>query len=136
MGTTLFICALSVQNGWNMSSFIFILLFVGAFQSTMGSIAWLYIPETCVDAGAGFAASSQFINLTVICLTFDFMIHSGLGVHGALYYHAVWNFIGFFFIVFVMRETRGLTDFEKKSLYTPQDVLDAEAKAIEMKKLQ
>jgi len=123
----LLICGLGVQKNWAMTSFVTILLFIGAFQATMGSIAWLYIPETCVDAGAGFAASSQFINLTVICLTFDFMIHSGMGVYGALWYHAAWNFIGFLFIMFVMRETRGLTDVQKKTLYTPKSVLYEEA---------
>ena len=102
----------------------------------MGSIAWLYVPEVCVDAGTGFAIASQFCNLTLICLTFDFMIHSGMGVYGALWYHSCWCFGGWLFVIFIMKETRGLTDFEKKSLYTPQDVLDAEAKEIEMKKLQ
>ena len=78
----------------------------------------------CVDAGSGLAVASQFINLTLVSLTFEYMINSDLGVHGSMWYFSVFCFVGFLFGIFVVKETRGLTDMEKKTLYSPQDTLD------------
>ena len=47
------------------------------------------------------------------------MINSPLGVHGSIWYFAVLTFIGFLFCIIFIKETRGLTDLEKKTLYTP-----------------
>ena len=88
-------------------------------------MAWLYIPEVTVDAASGFAAGAQFINLTVIGFTFEFMINSELKVYGSIWYFAALTFIGFLFCIFFVRETRGLTDLEKKTLYSPKGVGDS-----------
>mmetsp|Transcript_24370 Transcript_24370/g.32633 ORF Transcript_24370/g.32633 Transcript_24370/m.32633 type:complete len:130 (-) Transcript_24370:70-459(-) len=105
-----------------MTSFVMIILFVVAFQFSQGSIAWLYVPEVCVDAGSGIAVASQFINLTIISLTFEFMINSSLKVYGSIWYFSAFCFLGFLFCIFIVRETRGLTDLEKKTIYSPKDV--------------
>ena len=106
----LFFCGYSVLEEWNLSSFIFINLFIAAFQLSQGSVAWLYIPEVCVDAASGLAIAGQFINLTIISFTFDFMINSSLKVQGTIWYFAGLCLLGFFFCLIVVKETRGLTD--------------------------
>jgi len=119
MSIFLFFCGLAIQNQWNMTSFIMILLFLLAFQFGTGSIAWLYVPEVCMDAGTGLAVSSQFINLTIISFTFEYMINSSLQVHGSVWYFSAFSFLGFLFCIFVVKESKGLSDLEKKTLYSP-----------------
>jgi len=82
-------------------------------------VAWLYVPEVCVDAGTGLAVAAQFINLTIISLTFEYMINSTLEVHGSIWYFSVFSFLGFLFCLIFIKETRGLSDIEKKTLYSP-----------------
>lgn len=110
MALWLFLCGLSVYYQWNLTSFIMLNLFISAFQLSQGSVAWLYIPEVTVDAASGFAAGAQFINLTLISFTFEFMINSSLDVYGSIWYFGGLTLLGFFFMLFFVRETRGLTD--------------------------
>ena len=125
MVVALFLCGLSILNEWHLTSFVMILVFIFCYQLSTGSFAWVYIPEICVDSATGFASSGQMISVTIISFTFEFMINSELKVYGSIWFFAVITFIGFIFCLLVVRETRGLTDFEKKSLYTPKSILDA-----------
>ena len=65
-----------------------------------------------------------YVNLFIMSFTFEYMINSDLKVYGSIWIFAALTLIGFFFFVFVIRETRGLTDLEKKSLYTPKSVMN------------
>ena len=121
MAILLFICGYAIMQKWDSVSFTMILLFIVAYQFSQGSVAWLYVPEICVDAGTGLAVASQFLNLTLISLTFEYMINSSLGVSGSIWYFSAFTFIGFLFCLFIVKETRGLTDIEKKTLYSPKD---------------
>jgi hypothetical protein len=62
------------------------------------------------------------MNLTVISLTFEFMINSELKVYGSIWYFAAFTFVGFLFCLIFVRETKGLTDVQKKMLYSPKSV--------------
>ena len=122
MAVWLFLCGLSVLEQWNMTAFISINLFITSFQLSQGSTAWLYVPEVCVDSGTGLAVAAQFLNLTLISFTFEFMMNSSLEVHGSIWYFAVLTAIGCLFMICFVRETRGLTDLQKKTLYSPKNV--------------
>ena len=124
MAVFLFLCGLSVQQGWNLEAFITLCLFIGTFEFTQGSVAWLYIPEVTVDAATGFTTGAQFINLMLITFTFEFMINSSLRIYGTIWYFAGMTLFGFLFCLCFVRETRGLTDLEKKTLYSPKSVMD------------
>ena len=86
---------------------------------TQGGVSWLYVAEVCIDAAVGFASNGQFLTLCVLSFSFEFLINSSLGVHGTLYVYGIVTIIGGFFVVFFVKETRGLSDHEKKTLYTP-----------------
>ena len=58
MAAELIICGISVYYSWNILSFCMIVAFIGNFQMSQGSVAWLYIPEVCIDAASGFAAGA------------------------------------------------------------------------------
>ena len=50
------------------------------------------------------------------------MINSSLKVYGSIWYFSVFCFVGFLFCLCMVRETRGLTDVQKKTLYSPKAV--------------
>lgn len=116
----------SFLYGYAFASYIAILLFIMFFHLSHGTVTWLYTPEVTVDAASGFALGGQFISLSIICLTFEFMIAGPLNVHGTIWYHAAWNFVGLIFMCVLVRETRGLTDKQKKLLYSPIYPIGAE----------
>ena len=109
-----------------MTSYVSIIISIFFFHCSQGNFAWIYIPEVCVDSATGLAVASQFLNLTLISLTFEFMINSAMQVHGTIWYFAGFNFLGFIFFLVVVKETRGLSDLEKKTLYSPKGSILAE----------
>lgn len=135
MAVALFFCGLSILEKWNMASFVMIIVFIFCFHFSTGGLAWVYIPEVCVDSATGLAAAGQFLNLILISLTFEFMINSALKVYGSIWYFSAFTLIGFFFCLVMVRETRGLSDLEKKSLYSPKDVMEDKSE-IELKATQ
>ena len=86
---------------------------------THGAVAFLYISEVCVDVAAGLVLGVMFLSLTFSMLTFELKIESSLDIHGTIWFYAAITFIGFIFCLFFVRETRGLSDLEKKTLYSP-----------------
>ena len=124
MALSLFLCGYSILMGWNLASFISLCLLVSWYQLSQGSVAWLYVAEVTVDAASGFSAAAKFINLMIISFTFEYMLNSAMKVHGAIWYFAGMSILGFFFCLCFVRETRGLTDLEKKMLYSPKSILD------------
>ena len=131
MALSLLVCGYSVYEGRELAAFITLCFYIGTFDISQGSIAWLYVPEVTVDAAAGFATGAQYVNLMLVAFTFEFMINSSLNVHGTLMYYGGMTFLGFLFCLCCVRETRGLTDLEKKTLYTPRGML--EEQVVEMK---
>jgi|UniRef100_A0A7S3MKI0 hypothetical protein len=87
-----------------------------------GAVALLYVTEVCADVASGLVSGCMFLNLTILTLTFEMKLESALDVHGTIWYYAVMNFAGFLFCLLFVRETCGLTDLQKKSLYAPKSV--------------
>jgi len=100
------------------------LLFFLGFNIGTGSVNWVYLAEVTVDKAAGFCAFAQFGMGLVYTLTMEFMIHSKLQAHGTFLLFGAINLAGFFFYLFFVKETRGLSDKQKKSLYntSQQDI--------------
>ena len=54
------------------------------------------------------------------------MIRSPLGGAGTMAYYSAWSILGTIFCYFFVKESRGLTDSQKKNLYTPADLIEEE----------
>ena len=102
-----------------MAAFISVNVLIVSYHFSTGSINWLYIPEVAVDAAFGLCMGNSFLNGTLISLTFEFMINSPLKTHGSIWFFSVGSYIGLVFCIIFVKETRGLTDLQKKTLYTP-----------------
>ena len=126
MSVSLFICGLGVLENWNLTAFIMILFFCSSFNLGIGALQWVYIPEVSVDAATGLAVASLYVSLTIISSNFEYMINSGLQVHGTVWIFSSLNFLGFLFCLFFVKETKGLTDLQKKTLYSPIAMVEPE----------
>ena len=132
IATSTFICGLSILYGWNMLAFISVNGLGIAYQMTKGGCAWMYVSEVTVDVASGLSMAAQYGNLTLISFTFESMMNSHLKVFGTIWYFSAISFIGTVFCYWFVKETRGLTDYEKKTLYTPKGYKDEDFKETEL----
>ena len=119
MGICLTLGGLSVVYEQYMTSFILINAFLAFYQLSQGPVGWVYISEVSVDASAGFVVAGLFINMIVVIVTFEYMINSWLQAFGSFLLYGGITLFGFFFFLCFLKETRGLTDIQKKLLYSP-----------------
>jgi len=101
--------------------------FITSFQFSQGPIAWMYAAEVAVDTALGLCVLALFLSLLEKAITMEFMVHSAMGPEGMFFLLGGITLVGAAFIAIYIKETKGLTDLEKKSLYTPQDLLDEDA---------
>ena len=99
--------------------------------ASSGNFTYLYVAEVCVDSGAGFSSLGKYFNLLLMSMVHEYMINSKLQVYGTIWVYATLTTIGFIFYVTVLRETRGLNDLEKKSLYSPKVVMNLPKETLE-----
>jgi len=68
----------------------------------------------------------------IYTLTMEFMIHSKLQAYGTFLLFGGVNLAGFFFFLLLVKETKGLSDKEKKLLYLVQSKKILSATELEM----
>ena len=124
MATFLFLTMIGSKNEWDLLAFIMMVLFICTYNLTIGSTTWFYVSEVAGDIGMGFATSGQFISLIIVYFTNDKLLSSSIGASGIIFYYCIWCFIGALFCYKFVKESKGLTDAEKKSLYTPKDLME------------
>jgi len=84
----------------------------------------MYAAEVAVDTALGLCVLALFLSLLEKAITMEFMVHSSMGAQGMFFLLGGVTLIGAGFVAVFVKETKGLSDLEKKSLYTPQDLLD------------
>ena len=124
MAVFLFICGYAALKEENILSFVSLCAFFMSSTLSQAVINWLYIAEVTVDAAAGFCVAGKSINLLIVSFSFEYMINSPLLIHGTIWYYSAVTFVGFIFCLFFVKETMGLTENEKKTLYSPKSDFD------------
>ncbi len=79
----------------------------------------MYTSEVTVDTGLGFGTFGIKFTGLIISLTTEYIMDSPLQPHGAFWLFAGITWAGAVFMGLFMKETRGLTDKQKKELYRP-----------------
>lgn len=70
-----------------------------------------------MDEASGFVMAGQFILMLLLSLSMEFLINSPLQIHGTFWMFGIASFLGAVFVNYCVRESKGLTDREKKRLY-------------------
>lgn len=116
MGLINIVIAVAVKYNEAIVSVLFILAFLIAYQIFNGPIIWLYISEVPVDTAMGFVTLSLWVSQFIIALIAPFL-GDALNPEGCFYLFGGISMVGAVFCYFFVKETRGLTDKEKKLLY-------------------
>ena len=135
MGFSHIMAGVSVMQTWHLVTFVCMIAYISLFNLTMANVSFLYTAEVAVDAAAGICIGAQFLNLIQISFTIEYMIDGFLQVYGTFFYFGIICIIGGIFSIIFVKETRGLTDLEKKNLYNPVFV-DPKAEETEKKDLK
>lgn len=100
-------------------SLIFCSIFYFGFNWTMGAVHWFYMAEVLTDRQFGFIACSHYSGGLFLSLTSESMLDL-LTPPGLFTMLSIIMVIASWFTCRFMKETRGLTDGEKKTLYMPK----------------
>lgn len=86
----------------------------------------MYAAEVAVDTALGLCILALFLSLLEKAITMEVMVHSAMGPQGMFFLLGGITLAGAVFVWFYIKETKGLSDKEKKQLYTPKDLLEAD----------
>ena len=121
MGISLTAVAICEIMDWSIPLIICICIFITSFQFSQGPIAWMYAAEVAVDTALGLCVLALFLSLLEKAITMEFMVHSFMGAQGMFFLLGGITLLGAIFIQVFVKETKGLSDLEKKQLYMPED---------------
>jgi len=97
-----------------------ILLFIFIYQFSSGPIAWIYAVETTIDVALGLVLLTLFSTIFVLSLVCPILMgKDSIGPNNVFIMFSAFSFLGAVYAFFVMKETKGLTDKEKKELLMP-----------------
>ena len=113
---------LHLRNG--IVCMIFMSMFQVAYQITMNAVHWVYVPEILSDTQFGFVATIHYLNGVELALVSEYMIEY-MRPEGTFLFYASITFIGLFFFMYLVKETSGLSDKQKKQLYFPKNFVDS-----------
>ena len=95
-----------------------VLFFILSYNNSSGPIAWIYAAETTLDAGLSLALFTLYFTVYLLSLVCPIMMSpDNLGPSNVFFMFAGLSVLGSAFVAVFMKETQGLTDKEKKTLY-------------------
>ena len=98
-----------------------ILLFIIVYQVTSGPVCWLYATETTIDAAFGLCLLVLWGTVLILArICPPLMSDEGIGETNVFYLFSALSFFGAIYAYVFIKETRGLTDKEKKELFMPE----------------
>lgn len=89
----------------------------------------MYAAEVAVDTALGLCVLALFLSLLEKAITMEFMVHSAMGAPGMFFILGGVTLLGSAFIQIFVKETKGLSDKQKKQLYMPEDYILEEKQA-------
>jgi hypothetical protein len=89
----------------------------------------MYAAEVAVDTALGLCVLALFLSLLEKAITMEFMVHSAMGPQGMFFLLGGITLLGAIFVAVFIKETKGLSDKEKKQLYTPKDMIESDQAA-------
>ena len=116
------LCLLTLSFFTYMNNGIVVIIFISLFASfyyiTMNAAHWVYVPEILSDQQWGFVATVHYAQGIELSIVSEYMIEY-MKPEGTFLFYSFICFLGIFWFVFVVKETQGLSDRQKKTLYLP-----------------
>jgi MFS transporter, SP family, xylose:H+ symportor len=109
------------NNHYDIGVLSMIIVFISIYSVTSGTVAWLYAAETTIDAGLGVCILVLWGVTFVLSLICPLLMGDNyLGVSNMFFLFGSLTSFGSVYGHFLIKETKGMTDKEKKSLYSPK----------------
>ena len=98
-------------------------MFMVFYINSSGTLAWVYAAETCIDAGIGVVIMSIYVNVIYLAIICPIILEpTVLGPSYVFLGMSALSFLGSIYCGVWMKETKGLTDQEKKEVYFPNEI--------------
>ena len=123
MAAFLFLVGLFSYLEYNNLMLLMILLFLIVFQQSDGPILYIYASEIAVDTGLGFCFLGLKGSGLAISLTIEYLMDSALKPEGSFWLFSGLTLASCVFFMLCMKETKHLTDKQKKDLYKPSKII-------------
>ena len=94
-----------------------ICLFIIIYELTSGPVAWMYAAETCCDMALGICMYTLYLVVFILSLVTEPLMNSKMQPQGVFFMFGIFSAIAAVFMYVYIKETKDLTDKEKKSLY-------------------
>lgn len=107
------------SNGNNQMILVFSTLFICFFEFGPGPIVWFHISEICNDKATSVGTVVNWLWTLVMAIFTSFFLNDWFHETTWLIFFG-FSVLGLLFILFFMKETRGLSEDEVKRLYTKE----------------
>lgn len=107
--------------------------FICAFEFGPGPIVWLYISEICNDKATSVGTVMNWFWTLIVSILAPFLIEDWLADGKTWLMFSGISFIGLIFIVTMMKETMGKSEYEVKNLYVKNGNISGVAQTRNMK---
>ena len=108
-----------------------VMAFMGAYSWSSGPVAWLYAAETVIDTALGVCLLTLWGTVFVLSIVCPILMDpKSLGPTGMFFIFSGLSVFATIYVIFMIKETKPLTDKQKKLLFTPKEFLSAEDRAI------
>jgi len=94
------------------------------YSIACGPATWVLTSELLPAKGVGIASFMNWMTTYGTATLCPILFNSWLGSGGTFYIYAIGSFCAVFYIIFVLKETKGNYDIENKYLYAPKDIRD------------
>ena len=97
-----------------------------SIQVFLAGVHWVYIPEISNDNQFGLIATVHYSTAVYLSATLEYELEY-FSPQGTMFFFAICNLAAFLFCTVLVKETQGLSDKEKKSLYMPKSLVVEQA---------
>ena len=103
---------------YNIKMLVFIasLISVIGFTTSLGAVPFIYVSETCCDKGLSFATINLWSFGILTIFVTPFLIED-LTMAGTFFFFGSFSIVGTLIMIFIVNETKGLTDNECQTVY-------------------
>jgi hypothetical protein len=96
---------------------ISMIIFMTVYVITNGPVIWLYVSEIVSDAALGFCLFILWTFVLILSLSINFLMESFLRPQGVFWLFGAFSMGGAYFNFRFAKETHGMQDKDKKTLY-------------------
>ena len=99
-----------------------ICLFLLIFENSSGPLAWLYAAETVVDVALGMCYFTLWGTVLILSMVCPVLMddEKGIGTSNVFFIFGGLSILAAAYVYLFIKETRGLTDLQKKTLFMPK----------------